>query len=165
MICEHFLGPLVKSMKLLIRVAEAADVAELVALENATFAGDRLSRRSFRRLLAVPSAMLWVARAEAVVAGYALVFFRRGSRVGRLYSIAVAKRCRGRGVAHQLMAVAEEAVRVRHCDRLRLEVRVDNAAAIQLYQQLGYVASGRLANYYEDGCDALRLQKRLLAPV
>lgn len=150
-------------MKLLMRAAETADVTELATLEQATFDSDRLSRRSFRRLVSVPSATLLVARADRVLAGYALVFFRAGSTVARLYSIAVDARYRGRGVAGQLMAAAEAAARARGCERFRLEVRVDNAAAIRLYERLGFAMSDRIGGYYEDGGDALRMQKAVVA--
>lgn len=150
------------TIKLQIRAAQRTDVAALVALEDNSFDGDRLSRRSFRRLLASPSAALLVARAEAMLAGYVLVFFRRGSAIGRLYSIAVDSRCRGRGVAGQLLAAAEDAVRARNCRLFRLEVRTDNVAAIQLYERLGFVVWGQIPGYYDDGCSALGMQKVLV---
>jgi len=151
------------TIKLNIRAAQRTDIAALVALEDNSFDGDRLSRRSFRRLLASPSAVLLVARTEATLAGYVLVLFRRGSAIGRLYSIAVDSCCRGQGVAGQLLAAAEDAVRARHCRLFRLEVRTDNAAAIQLYERLGFVVCGQISGYYDDGGDALCMQKALVA--
>ena len=43
-------------MSAAIRPARASDVDGLVAMEEAVFASDRLSRRSFRHLLASPAA-------------------------------------------------------------------------------------------------------------
>ena len=44
-----------------------------------------------------------------------------------------------------------------------LEVRADNARAITLYDERGYVKFATIPDYYEDGASALRYEKRLLA--
>lgn len=136
------------------------DLAALLALE-AQFPGDRLSARQFRRHLASPSAHLRVIDAGTTLAGYALVFRRRGSTVARLYSIAVDPSVRGRGIGAALLADAEAVERAAGATALRLEVRIDNAAAIALYRSRGYREFGRHAGYYADGVDALRMEKAL----
>jgi ribosomal protein S18 acetylase RimI-like enzyme len=128
-----------------------------VALEASTFAGDRLSRRSFRRLLARPTAHLEVADSGGPI-GYALTLFRRGSGTARLYSLAVADTWRGRGVGRALIGAAIEVARRRGCLRLDLEVRADNAAAENLYRGLGFVRLRDLPGYYADGAAGRRLR-------
>src|SRR5215204_1170513 len=87
-----------------IRAAEPGDLDSLVELEHRVFATDRLSRRSLRRFLKAPSAELSVAEeADGRLAGTAILLFRPGSKVARLYSIAVAPRMEGRGVASMLL--------------------------------------------------------------
>jgi ribosomal protein S18 acetylase RimI-like enzyme len=44
---------------------------------------------------------------------------------------------------------------------MRLEVHVTNHAAISRYHKSGYQELGRVVEYYEDGGDALRFEKRL----
>ncbi|HWP26919.1 MAG TPA: GNAT family N-acetyltransferase [Xanthobacteraceae bacterium] len=143
-----------------LRPARFADLDDLLALERAAFTTDRLSSRSLRRFIASPTAALIVAE-EAGLAGYALVLFRPRNAVARLYSIAVAPRIAGRGVGALLLAAAEEAARRRGCDRMRLEVHVENAAAINRYRKSGYRQFGCYRHYYDDGGDALRFEKRL----
>lgn len=143
-----------------LRDATAADLPALLALE-AIFPGDRMNRRQLRRHLDSPRARLRVAAASPVLRGASLVFFRAGSTVARLYSLVVAPGARGNGLGARLLADTERGARARGCDRLRLEVRVDNARAIALYRRAGYVLRGRAAGYYEDGAEALRLEKRL----
>lgn len=145
-----------------IREARAGDVEALVALENAAFDADRLSRRSFSRFIASPSADLLVADGEGGIAGYVLVLYRRTTSVVRAYSIAVAAGARGSGLGDQLMQAAEEAARKHGELFMRLEVRCDNAAAIALYERRGYKRFGRYLDYYEDHADALRLEKSLI---
>ncbi len=144
-----------------IRAAAPSDVERLLALEGESFTSDRLGTRSFRHFTKAPTAALRVIGAEDRVDGYSLVLFRAGSRVARLYSIAVDAGARGRGLAAALLADAEANACCRGADRLGLEVREDNPAAIRLYERRGYVLTGRTAGYYEDGAAARRYEKRL----
>jgi ribosomal-protein-alanine N-acetyltransferase len=144
-----------------IRRATMGDLDALVALENSSFAIDRMSARQLRRHLESLSAEILVAMREYRLAGAAMLFFRRGGRVARLYSIAVAASERGNGIGEALLAAAERAARKRGCRRLRLEVRSDNAGARRLYERHGYRHFGSHAAYYEDGHDAWRYEKIL----
>lgn len=146
-----------------IRRATEADLAALLELENASFVTDRMRERQLRRHLHSESARLLVAVRARRLAGAAVLFFRSRSRIARLYSIAVAATARGQGVGETLLAAAERTAARRGCERLRLEVRVDNAGAQRLYERRGYFRFGRLSAYYEDGHDAWRYEKRLIA--
>jgi ribosomal protein S18 acetylase RimI-like enzyme len=146
---------------LVLRDATLADIDELAQLEERCFDGDRLSRRSFRSLLSRSSSSLRVARIGRQLAGYSVTLFRRGSRLARLYSIAVAPEARGGGLARKMLADAEATARRRGMSGLRLEVRADNSAATALYRTEGYEPDGRRENYYEDGATAFRWTKRL----
>jgi ribosomal protein S18 acetylase RimI-like enzyme len=146
---------------LVLRDATPADIDDLSLLETRSFDGDRLSRRSFRRIIGAPGAALRVARTKGRLAGYALLLFRIGSGLARLYSIAVDPQARGSGLGARLLTDAEMTARKRGSRALRLEVRADNAPAIALYRRRGYEPDGARENYYEDGATALRFLKRL----
>jgi ribosomal-protein-alanine N-acetyltransferase len=146
-----------------LRPARAADLDALLALE-ARFTSDRLSARQFRHHLCNPRARLRVASLGGEVAGYALLLLRTGSRVARLYSIAVDPARRGRGLGAALLADAERVGRAAGAAELRLEVRTDNAAAIALYEGRGYRRTGRREAYYEDGAPAWRYARALRPP-
>jgi ribosomal protein S18 acetylase RimI-like enzyme len=137
------------------------DLDNLLVLEGRAFTGDRLTRRSFRHLLGVPTAALLVAEEGGRLAGYALVLFKARSGLARLYSIAVASEWAGRGAGTLLLAGAEAAARARGSRIMRLEVDASNARAIARYRKAGYAAFGRRPGYYENGADALRFQKQL----
>ncbi|MCF7992641.1 MAG: GNAT family N-acetyltransferase/peptidase C39 family protein [Thiohalocapsa sp.] len=143
-------------------------MSALVALENACFDGDRLTRRQFRYMLARARATLLVAEDAGTVAhtprsplGYVLVLFNRATSVARLYSIAVAAEARGRGVAKALVEAAERATWAADRAYLRLEIRRDNPASQRLFEGLGYRRFGVLSDYYEDHMEALRYEKTL----
>ncbi|MDX8448507.1 peptidase C39 family protein [Mesorhizobium captivum] len=148
-----------------IRKARASDVDDLAAIEKAVFSGDRLSRRSFRQFIERETAEMLVAENDSHVAGYAVVLFRKGSGVARLYSIAVSPFFGSLGIGRQLLAAAEEAAYEHDRMMLRLEVREDNQRAIRIYEQAGYRRIGREPDYYEDGATALRYEKTLRGDV
>ena len=148
-------------MTVLIRNAQLTDIDALVALETACFETDRLSRRSFKHWLAADHRALLVADVEKTVAGYILIIYHPGTRLARIYSIAVSPQHRGLGLAKQLMAAGEQAANEDGRLYLRLEVSVDNTPAIKLYETQGYQKFGIYRDYYQDHKDAIRYQKRI----
>ncbi len=76
-------------------------------------------------------------------------------------NIAVDIPFRGKGLARALMQAMHAQAREKGAERCLLEVRQSNGAAIALYNSLGYAVYGRRARYYEDGEDALLMEKRL----
>ena len=95
------------------------------------------------------------------VVGYVLIIYHPGTRLARVYSLAVAPTQRGTGIAKLLMSAGEQAATGAGRLYLRLEVSIDNTAAIKLYESLGYKKFGLYRDYYEDHKDALRYQKRI----
>ncbi|MFO8004503.1 peptidase C39 family protein, partial [Thioalkalivibrio sp.] len=146
-----------------IREAGVQDVDALVALEQASFQGDRISRRQFRYLLTRGHARTLVApdHGGSDLLGYVMLLFSRGTSLARLYSIAVSEMARGMGLGRELVRAAEEVARKNGCADLRLEVRRDNSASLALFRGMGFREFGTIEDYYEDHMGALRLQKSL----
>lgn len=144
-----------------IRRAARADLDALLALEEVTFDSDRISRAQWRRHIASPSAAVLVGGRPGHVDAAAVVFYRRGSRRARLYSLAVGTHVRGTGLGGALLAAVESDALTRGCDALHLEVRTDNAPAIALYERRGYLRATCVRGFYEDGADAWRYAKWL----
>ena len=143
-----------------IRRAKIDDLAMLVQLEE-LFPTDRLSRASLRSLLLHGHASVWVCEQDDVLAGNAVVLYRRGASMARLYSLVVHPEYVRRGIARALLTAAESEAGKRGCRELRLEVRPDNLPAIQLYRNGGYAETGKAGKFYEDGTDALKMRKHL----
>jgi ribosomal-protein-alanine acetyltransferase len=148
-----------RSAATVIRQVRRADLEALVKLENRCFETDRLSRRSFKHWIAAEHCAFLVAETDGKLAGYILTLYHPGTQLGRIYSLAVDPELRGRGIAKLLMHAGEQAAADDGCLYLRLEVSVDNNAAIGLYESLGFLRFGLHRDYYEDHKDALRLQK------
>ncbi|MBN2162988.1 MAG: GNAT family N-acetyltransferase [Pontiellaceae bacterium] len=136
-------------------------IDDLLALEDACFPTDRAKRRNLRRLLLSPSAYCVAAYLRGDVVGSMVVLFRSNSGVARVYSLAVSHAARGLGIGRRMMAGAEREARRRGCDRMRLEVRMDNIPAIRLYESLGFVDTQVLPGYYEDESHAFVMRKEL----
>ena len=144
-----------------VRRACKSDLEAIEAVENSSFDADRFSRSALKRLLVAMTADCRVAEIEGKVVGYAAVLFRAGTLVARIYSIAVDPAYRGRGVAQGLIASVERAAQARGARSLRLEVRASNRSALSLYERAGFTFLERKPGYYQNGEDALRLEKRL----
>lgn len=146
-----------------IRLASKSDLPALVEIENICFSSDVLSRRSLQRFIRPGPHEILIAERQQTIVGYILVLYRTGTSLARLYSIAVSPQHQGKGIARQLLEAAEKAARDRHCAIMRLEVNTSNESAIGLYKKLGYHTIGKIADYYEDGADAWRMEKRIYA--
>lgn len=134
----------------------------LEALENRSFKGDRLSRRRLQHWIKARNGILFVALSESqTLLGYGLVLLHKGTRLARLYSLAIAPEARGAGVGEQLLQALEQATIARGRLYMRLEVATNNTPAIRLYERLGYRCFDEYYDYYEDHSDALRMQKRI----
>jgi ribosomal protein S18 acetylase RimI-like enzyme len=144
-----------------IRRGRMSDLDALLALENAVFTTDILSRRSFRHFLTSPNGSLIVAGESGKLAGYALVLYPPRSKLARLYSIAVAPHIGQRGIGPLLLTAAENAAVRRRRRVMRLEVHEHNTRAIGRYEKSGYRLFGRHRDYYDDHADALRFEKML----
>jgi ribosomal-protein-alanine N-acetyltransferase len=153
-----------------IRKARLTDIDALIALEQSVFTVDHLSRRSFRNFLTSRHSVLLVAQENkqengegGTITGYVHVLFRPKSKAARLYSIGVAAHAAGRGVGIALLQAGEQAARKRRTGIMRLEVQPANRSAIARYEKSGYRRTGLLSGYYNDGSDALRYEKVLVA--
>ena len=158
----------------MVRDALPGDLDALAAIENQCFSMDRISRSGLRRFLAQESvrakqengipqrrSRTLVAGQGTVIYGYAIILLRRNSLIARIYSIAVLPEHRRTGMARTLLADAESVATEAGRNRMRLEVREDNAGAIRLYTSVGYQPFGRIEPYYEDRTAAIRMEKPL----
>ncbi|MEO7094428.1 MAG: ribosomal protein S18-alanine N-acetyltransferase, partial [Polyangiales bacterium] len=112
--------------------------------------------RSLREELARPWSRLRAARDEGgTLLGYTL-FWHVVDEL-HLLNVAVAVPCRRRGIGRALLADLLAYARAHEVVRILLEVRASNAAAIALYESLGFERFNVRAAYYSDGEDAVEM--------
>lgn len=142
-----------------VRPANAADLTALSEIEQDCFASpdDQFSRRQIKALMANPRSTLFVAEDPQGPVAWAVSLVRqhRHWRSGRIYSVAVHSRARGRGIGRLLTERLLQDFRSRNILRVYLEVREDNQTAIALYKALGFTPVRRLPAYYAPGVDGL----------
>lgn len=153
------IGP--RATSIWVRPARLEDLSEIEAIEAAVFDSDQLSRRSLRYYLKSRTALFLTLGVRNRVIGYSLVSFRQGSPRARLFSIALDPAEQGRGLGRFLLGASERAAKARGAVAMRLEVRVDNARAIELYKKNGYRRFAAVEDYYQDGAAALRFEKTM----
>ena len=144
-----------------IRPAQLADLDALLELEEASFDGDRLTRRRLRHLLTRANAAVLVSEDADGLVGSVVLLFRRTTGTAHVYSIAVAARARGRGAGRALLEAAEQEAWRRERAWMRAEIRKDNVASLRLFEACGYRRFGEYEDYYEDEMDAWRVEKTL----
>ncbi|MHC1611583.1 MAG: ribosomal protein S18-alanine N-acetyltransferase [Candidatus Methanospirareceae archaeon] len=101
-----------------------------------------------------------VAETEGEVIGF-VVLVLTPEREGRIFSIAVDPRYRGRGVGKVLLKAAFNTLRRRKISYARLEVRASNYIAQHLYRSMGFMEIGFIPFYYKDGEGAILMRKVL----
>lgn len=88
----------------------------------------------------------WVMEIAGDIVGYALIMMVLDE--AHLLNISVAKPFQGRGLGRALLAQMVDVSRRYHAANMFLEVRVSNAAAIALYEAMGFCEMGIRRNYY-----------------
>ncbi len=78
----------------------------------------------------------------------AVLALREGYLELEVLYLLVAKSLRQQGLAKRLLVFAEQQARAKQAERLLLEVRASNSAALALYQKQGFIQDGRRKNYY-----------------
>lgn len=84
----------------------------------------------------------------------------------RLITVDVDPGRRGMGYGAELLVALENEARKRGSESMRLEVRVNNAAARKLYEKAGYSETRVIKGYYfypdQGSVDAVEMEKRLV---
>ena len=146
------------SQSVKVRPVRARDVTQIMAIDEATSATPWPRHLLMAELGRAGTIDLAMAEGEHEVVGYVLA--SRYADVWHVLNIAVRPDRRRRGYGRALMVSLFERA---GADNLgfTLEVRVSNAAAIQLYRALGFVDHGVRRGYYSDnGEDALIMWRR-----
>ena len=79
-------------------------------------------------------------------------------RRGYIAMLAINKEYRRKKLASKLVLMSIREMIIRGCDEIVLEAEVNNDAALNLYENLGFLREKRLYRYYLNGVDAYRLK-------
>lgn len=147
-----------------LRKASLHDIPRLVEIEATSFSSKHCftyQASHFRYIIQHANADLLVVGTAKDICGYALMLYRKGSKYGRLYSIAVAAGHRKKGLGRKLFNAAERAAYLRRCHTLHLEVRADNKRNQRIYRRWGCRKTAVYPQHFPDKVDAIRMDKCL----
>jgi len=146
------------------REASALDLPVLVSLEKTLFADSPWSMGQFKEeFKGVPRTHYFLVAVDDAneIIGYAGVMVPAPGVEADVLTVGVLSAHRKAGIGKAFMAQLESWAINKESNAMMLEVGVENAAAIALYQQLGYQEISVRTNYYGAGLDALVMRKEL----
>lgn len=137
-----------------IRPARKADLAASARVSAAAWTRGQLEEK-----LADPRAIFLVADDGGTALGHALALVVLDE--AQLVDVSVDPSSRRRGVGSALLAALLAAAARSGCARAALEVSARNAAALAFYRRAGFVVVGRRPKFYNDGADAVLMEREL----
>jgi ribosomal-protein-alanine N-acetyltransferase len=145
-----------------IQPATWRDLNSLRHLERLCFQKDAWPLLDLVGILTLPNVVRLKAEADGLanrlLVGFVAGDVRASQHIAWIATIGVLPEYRGRGIGRKLLEACEAQI---HEPRVRLCVRASNQAAIQLYLSSAYQRAGLWPNYYQDGEEALVMEKRL----
>jgi [ribosomal protein S18]-alanine N-acetyltransferase len=154
---------------MMVRLAGAADIDNVIRLERATAEAPHWADSEYSSMIVPISGAvrrcLFVAETEAGLIGFAVgkVIGNGPASSSELESVAVDASMRRVGVGRMLCEAVVEWCRTQGAVVIELEVRAASAGAISMYSGLGFVVKGRRARYYQDPTDDALLMRLDLA--
>ncbi|HVM73203.1 MAG TPA: GNAT family N-acetyltransferase [Anaerolineales bacterium] len=136
--------------------ATIRDLGQLRHVEQACFPKDAWPLLDLMAVLTFPEVIRLKAVVDKRMVGFIAGDPRRSEDMAWIATLGVLPEYRRQGIARQLLLECERKL---NAPRLRLCVRLDNAPAIRLYEQEGYLRVGTWKEYYNDGGDALVMEK------
>ena len=146
----------------IIRRCETEDLATVMDINMLTLP-EHYSDYFFESILSELPESFIVAELHSKVVGYIMCKIEFGFsnfrklgfvKKGHVVSVAVLNEHRNQGLGNALMIEGINGVIARKTDEIYLEVRISNAAAVRMYERLGFLIKSRLRTYYRDGEDA-----------
>ena len=135
-----------------------SDISQIAEIEKRCFS-DPWSEQAFESGMNSPFFYGILFEEGGQVCAYAceMVIFEDAE----ILNVAVVPSFRRRGLGKELMLSLENYAKNKGAERLLLEVREGNIPARGLYEKQGFEAYGVRKNYYEDGENAVVMQKKI----
>lgn len=141
-----------------LREMELTDVERISQLEEETFSMP-WSRDAFKEMIEKEDARYYVAELNGQVVGGCGLLLVAGE--GNITNVVIDKNVRNQGIGTKLLQFMIDDGYLNDLNAFTLEVRVSNAAAIHVYEKLGFFSEGIRPNFYEKPTeDAMIMWKR-----
>jgi [ribosomal protein S18]-alanine N-acetyltransferase len=144
-----------KIKRIKLRKLTPKDWERILEIEKSSFPVDGYSKRRIFRLCKLNAGNFILAVSGGKPVGYLLACPKKGSM--DINSIAVDAAYRNLGIGKKLMIFAIEKSRAMKLNKVFLEVRINNEAAVNFYKKLGFTAVKVIKKYYKDGNSAQKM--------
>lgn len=148
--------------RLTLREMTLADLETVHRAEMTLFPADAWPLEMFLAEIQHETRAYVVVEKEGEILGYAGAMSIADT--ADIQTIAVLPEHEGKGYGSTMLDFLHEEVTARGAERILLEVRADNPRAQALYSRKGYRQIHRRRNYYNDGTDAIIMEKSLNSP-
>ena len=135
------------------------DILAISKLEKEIFTEEAWSFKTLATVFKMPNFLSVLCEDGGEIAGYGGVTVAADS--ADIGNIAVAENYRGGGIGTALVQKLCEKAKAKGAEKVFLEVRVSNAAAMRLYLKCGFIGAYARTRYYPDGEDCLVMVKNL----
>jgi ribosomal-protein-alanine N-acetyltransferase len=136
--------------------AALRDLGPLRRIEQACFPKDAWPLLDLVAVLTFPDVIRLKAVVDGQMVGFIAGDLRRNEGLGWIATVGVLPEYRRRGIARKLLLECERQMDI---SIIRLCVRAENTEAIRLYEVEGYKHTETWKKYYNDGGDALVMEK------
>jgi ribosomal-protein-alanine acetyltransferase len=135
----------------------------LYEIEAECFEKEAFTRKQIAQLLTEYNSVSLMTGMNGDIAGFVIgrMDVERDIRTGHILTLDVLPKYRRRGVGQTLLKEVEKIFKEKGAEACYLEVREGNAAALSLYEKLGYKKIGKLKNYYGNA-HGVHLKKSLV---
>ena len=142
----------------IVRRCTLKDLKKVISINLITLP-EHYSDYFFEDLLKTSPESFIVAEKDDKIVGYIMCRIEYGfsnfkrfslSRKGHIVSLAVLEEHRGNGLGKSLISSAVEALKLKGCNEVYLEVRITNEEAVIIYKQLGFKITSIISGYYRD---------------
>lgn len=146
---------------MLVQPANVLDITTLNQLEKICFPQDAWPLIDLVSCLTFPGVLRFKAVEDGRMIGFVAADDRTAAHAAWIATLCVHPDFQRKGFARQLLDEVESQVKSPY---IRLCVRPNNTAAIHLYEERGYVQIDTWKNYYNDGSDAIVMEKMIADP-
>ncbi len=145
---------------MIVSTAHIDDLPGVFAVEKSAFSKpERWSKQSWAAELEQVNRLVLISREADEIE--AVACFSVLGDTAELLRIAVHPDRRQRGIARRLVGIGKEWAEAAGADRMLLEVRHDNDAALAMYQTTGFEPIAKRRDYYGPQRDAVVMECRL----
>lgn len=123
------------------------DIDQVIMIEK-SLKGRQWSRKAFLDSLESENARLYVSGDSGRISGYCICY--HSLEESEIVNIAVDEALRRNGTGSALLTHVISSEREAGCEKMFLEVRVSNEAAIKMYEKAGFAICGTRKDFYEE---------------